>query len=292
MKTDYLELHIAEEAEKKISEELVKTEDASLPEFVKDIPTSVKKSVNRESVSIDYIWEKVSSDSIQLRHIEFSSKETLDSLYRINEKDGTDQFVVRHNAVTYILRKTTKEVAVALCTAFRKIKCSVESIVGYAKTLIGNFYVISKIDQTSWTFDKSLSKGNYLHNIDLVHLDDQHRKSLIDLLVEKTIELHSKNLLIKNFSLNNILFTNNTLLFTDLRNLRLSRKKSLLVEEFKKMLHYLFNLGIVSSVDVYHATAVYCSALEKPSEEWYREKTGKNGDSYKIITAMEKAVLG
>ncbi len=291
MKTDYLELHIAEEAEKKISEELVKTEDSTLPDFVKDIPISVKKSISGESMSVNYSWSKTSNDYIKIKSIEFSSKETLDTLYRVNETDGTDQFVVEHNNSKYIFRKIAREVAVALYKAFRKIKCSVESIVGYAKTLIGNFYIISKVDQTSWAFDKSLSKGNYIHNLDLVHLDDQHRKSLVDLLVEKTIELHSKNLLIKNFSLNNIMLTNNSLIFTDLRNLRLSRKKSLLVEEFKQMLCYLFGLQIISSAEVYHATALYCSAMEKPSEEWYKEKTGKSGDSYKIITAMEKAVL-
>lgn len=292
MKTDYAELHVAEEAEKKLSEELVKTEDFGLPEFVKDIPNSVKKSSTKEGVSLEYSWEKLSGDCIKIKRMEFSAGENFDGLYRINEKDGTDEVIVKHNNFSYIFRKTTREIATALFNAFRKTKCSVESIVGHVKTLLGNFYVISKIDQISWTFDKVLSKGGNAHAIELGHLDAEHRKTLIDLMLEKTIELHSKNLLIKNFSLDNIMLTNNTLLFTDLRNLRLSRKKSLLVEEFRKMLFYLFNISLISPAEVYHAAAVYSASLEKPCEEWYREKTGKHGDGYKIATALEKAVLG
>jgi hypothetical protein len=291
MKTNYLELHMAEEAESpKLAEELVKPEDPSLPEFVKDIPSATKKSISKGSVSIVYSWTHNSDELLKIKRAEFDAKESLDNLYRLNEKDGVDRMVVMHNSATYLFRKTSKEVAISLYNAFSRLKGTVEKIVGYIQTLLGNFYTISRVEQASWVFDKTLALHGNLHSIDCNQFDQFHKDNLVELIVEKMTELHSHSMIMRNFSLNNIMLTNDSLVLTDLRDLRLSRKKSLLVEEFRKVLGYLASVELLSSSQSVHAVTHYYSAMEKPCEEWYTEKTGKKGDSYKIATAIEKAI--
>lgn len=290
MRMDYSEVCVPEESVKKLSSELTKPDDSNLPEFVKDVPISVKKIKSKDSVSLEYQWGDTYSDTIKIKKIEFRSDNDLSGIYRVNEKDGTNTLVVKYNNFNYIFRKTTREIALSLYRVYNKLKSSVEHIVGYARSLLGNFYIISKIENICWVFDKKLSGNQHMRTLDVGELEDSERKKLSDLLIEKTIHLHSNNLVIRNFSLDNVMLTNDSVLFTDLRTLRLSRKRTLLVEEFRKLLAYLFRLSLFSHADVYHAAAVYYSSCEKTCTEWYKENTGKNDSGYAVVAAIEKGV--
>ena len=148
MKVDYSQLHLEESVSESMQGQLVKSDDTALPEFVKEVPSS-KKSIYGSSVSISYSWKQNFGDFIKIKSIEYRDGEDLSDLYRINGKDGVDSIVLKHKSVSYILRKTTRDVANALYTSCEKLRAYLENVVGHIRTLLGHFYIISKISAPS-----------------------------------------------------------------------------------------------------------------------------------------------
>jgi hypothetical protein len=291
-KCDYLRINEQlENTDIKTSVEIEKKDELNLPAFVKELPTKKRKTENGGFVTIDYDWCHVSTDEIKIKTIEYRNTEDFETLYRINKNDGVDSIVLKHNNRVYVLRKTTKAVALALVNAFERLKGLVENVVGWLKTLLGNVYVITKIDKESWTFDKDLADGSDINVLKIEQLDEKNKEKFCELLVTKLIELQKKGLVLRNFSINNILLANRTLLFADLRNLKLAKKQSTFVEEFRKTLNYLFNIGLATRGDVYAAIAYYVNAMEENCREWYKEKKEREAaNQFDIALEIEKTI--
>ena len=289
-KTEYAELHQPETHDKLQEIEAGKYGDYELPEFTKEVPVSSRKSESRDNVSIEYKWNDVSSPSVKVQHIEFKKDEDLAELHRIAARDGADSICFRHNNHTYILRKTVKEIARALLNTSGKVSGVLEIIVGYLKSLLGNYYVISRIEGESWAFDRRIAKQNVSY-VDSDTLDRKNKSKLIEMITEKISQLHSNNLIIGRFSLANILLGERDLRITDLRRMRVSRRRSFVVEELKSIMQYLLALEFATREDIYAAVTYYVTHNEKSCSEWYNEKTGKKtDDQLDIIDRIEEEI--
>ncbi|MFH0737437.1 MAG: hypothetical protein V1827_03040 [Candidatus Micrarchaeota archaeon] len=280
-----------EPEDRQLSLDAGKHDDYDLPEFSKEVPVSSRKSESGESACVEYEWNESKCQSIRIKRIDYrSSEEGLSDLYRVLARDGADSVCFRHNGHTYILRKTVKEIAQALYNAYGKIKGSLENIVGFIRTALGNDYVIARVESESWAFDKRITKGN-IHYVEVDSLDRKGKCRLVEMVTERLADLHASNLIIGRFTLNNILLGKDDMRFTDLRKLRVSRKKSFVIEEFKAVLQYLFAIGLASREDIYCSIAYYSSRNEDGCREWYSDRTGsKAADQLDIVGKIEEDI--
>jgi len=279
----------SDERQEEINE--AKSEDMSLPVFSKEVPVSSERRIAEDGVSVEYSWDEPKSRCIKVKSMLFSKSEKLGDLYRINKQDGIDRTIIRKNDRTYILRKTAEDIAKALYRFSDKIKDSVETIVGYLKTLFGSCYVISVIESDAWAFDHSLVSED-VKCMDIADMECCHRKKISELIIEKLSALHSKNLVLGSFSLDNILIYNNDLRFTDLRKLRASRKKPFITGEFMTVMRYLLSAGMMDKEDVLQAVAYYSSENNEGCCEWYRDAYDKEPeDEVELVSAIEEKLL-
>lgn len=289
-KTEYAETFKPAAEERQQQLDAGKQEDYALPEFTKEIPVSSKKHEGKGTKTVEYEWNKTDSPSILVKRIDFRNEEELMGLYRIAARDGADSICFSHKNSTYIMRKTAREIAMALYNAYGKIKGAVENIVGYLRTVLGNDYVISRVDGESWAFDRRIARSN-VNYVDVDSLDETGRRRLVEMVTERIAELHSNNLIIGRFTLNNILLGENNMRFTDLRKLRISRRKSFVIDEFTSILQYLFAVGVATRDDIYCSIAYYAAQNEESCSEWYSHKQGrKASDELDVVTSIEDEV--
>jgi hypothetical protein len=267
-----------------------KLDDYVLPEFTKEVPVASRRRESNDGISIEYDWKSSNTDVLRVRKIEFRKGTDLSGLYRVAARDGADSITFRHDNTTYILRKTVREIAQALYNAYGKIRGSIENVVGFLRTALGYDYVISKVDYEAWAFDRRIAKGG-IHFADVDSLDRPSRSRLVEMIYEKLAELHSSNLILGRFTLNNILLSDKDLSFTDLRKLRVSRRRSFVIEEFKSVLQYLYAIGLATKEDIYAAIAYYTSENEEGCAEWYHDRIGrKPSDQLDIVGRIEHEV--
>ena len=267
-----------------------KHDDYVLPEFTKEVPTSSRKRETGDTATIEYDWKSTSSEMLRVKRIDYRSGTDLSGLYRVAARDGADSITFRHDNTTYILRKTVREIAQALYNAYGKIKGSIENIVGFIRTALGNDYVISKVDHEAWAFDRRIAKGD-IHFANVDSLDRRSKSRLVEMIYEKIADLHASNLILGRFSLNNILLSDKDLTFTDLRKLRVSRRRSFVIDEFKSVLQYLFAIGLATREDIYAAIAYYTAENEEGCSEWYQDRIGrKPSDQLDIVGRIEQEV--
>lgn len=267
-----------------------KHDDYELPEFSKEVPVSSKRGSANDSVNVEYEWKESTTEVLRVKRIDFrKGEEELSELYRVAARDGADSICFKSSS-TYIMRKTVKEVAQALYSAYEKVKGPLENIVGYLKTVSGNFYVIAKAERDSWAFDRRIAK----HGVCLVDVDTLDRKSkskLCEMITEAVAWLHTSNLIIGRFTLNNVILYGKELKITDLRKMRVSRRRPFVIEEFKSVMQYLFAIGVATREDVYASIAYYASQNEISCDEWYQEKTGKKAsDMLDVVGKIEEGI--
>jgi hypothetical protein len=291
-KTEYAGIQVSDESRLQDELDSTKHDESELPRFSKDVPRGSKKKENSESTSIEYWWKDSACEKIHIRKITYNNSESLEGLYRIDSRDGSDSLTVMLNNTVYIFRKTTKEIARAVYSAYSASLEGLESIVGWVATVLGNYYIISKVEKTSWSFDKRLAKGRLINYIDKDSMDEEKKKELFDLIIQNIAKLHSRGHVLGNFTLNSLLLLNDGIRFTDLRGLRESRRMSYGVEEFKSIMQYLFAIGLIESEDAYYSIAMYHAVNETACQEWYREKTGIDSkDELEVTNRMEEDIF-
>lgn len=289
---EFLDLHTAQLSEEKPI--LQKREDRGLPAFATDLPTGSRIGEEGDYFRTEYVWSSVYTNSpfLRIRSIVFRKGEQLEFMVRLRVRDGVDTIALRTGTIVYLLRKTSQDVARALVAIYSRLKGSVEELVGYLQTLAGTVYTISRVQAGAWTFDHQLAEGNdALRYVDTSKLEEPQKQRLCELLQERLLSLHHKNLTLRTFTLYNVLFTPKSLLLTDLRNLRAVRKKTLLVEDFRRVFGYLVTAGIATRADVYQAVITYAVAMEDACKEWYEQEKGeKANDSLALVGALEEAL--
>jgi hypothetical protein len=268
-----------------------KHDDYELPEFSREVPTSSRKSSGKDGSTIEYEWKETRTEVLRVKRIDYrSGEDDLGEVYRVAARDGADSICFKHNNSTYIMRKTVKEVAQALYNAYGKVKGALENIVGYLKTVSGNFYVIAKAERDSWAFDRRIAKHGIAY-VDVDSLDRKGKSRLCEMITEAIAGLHTTNLIIGRFTLNNVILHGNEMRFTDLRKLRVSRRRPFVIEEFKSMMQYLFAIRVATREDIYASIAYYASQNEAGCAEWYQEKTGRKAtDSLDVVGRIEEDI--
>ncbi|MEW6721646.1 MAG: hypothetical protein AB1324_00120 [Candidatus Micrarchaeota archaeon] len=267
-----------------------KHDDYELPEFTKEVPSGSRKKESGQTTTIEYDWKGANPEHLRVKRIDFRSGENLEDFYRVAARDGADSITIRHNNTTYILRRTVREIAQALYNAYGKIKGALENIVGFIRTALGNDYVISKVESEAWAFDRRIAKRG-INYVEVDSLERGSKSRLVEMITEKIAELHSCNLIIGRFTLNNVLLNKDDIIFTDLRKLRVSRRRAYVIDEFKAVLQYLFAIGLATKEDVYASIAYYAAQNEDGCREWYSEKTGaKPSDSLDVAGRIEEEV--
>lgn len=290
-KTEYAEPRNKGPEERQQMLDAGKRDESSLPDFSRQVPGSTKVSEHGDTVHVEYHWEDTSpSEIMKVMKLDYRKGEELEGLYRIGARDGADSICFTHNNTTYIMRKTLKEIAMALYNAHGRIKGALENIVGFLKSVLGNVYVIAKVEGEAWSFDKRVSKGN-VNYVDVDALAKKNKSRLAEMITEKLSELHSGNMIIGRFSLNNVIMNKEDMGFTDLRRLRVSRRKSFVIEEFKNVMQYLFAIGFASREDIYCSIAYYAQRNEENCNEWYKEKSGKKADDVlDVVSKIEEEI--
>ncbi|HID72644.1 TPA: hypothetical protein EYP38_01770 [Candidatus Micrarchaeota archaeon] len=289
-KFEYSESYFSTPADKLQEIELGKHDDYDLPEFSKEVPSASSKSEKGDTVTVRYSWRNKESPSLKVRNIEYSREEPLEDFYKTNARDGADTICVKHNNAVYILRKTSREVAQALYRASSKISAAVERIVGWLRSLAGNDYAISKVEDDAWSFDPRVAR-EHVNHVELESLDEGHKDRLCDMIIEKIADMHANNLIIGRFTLNNLLFYGNDIRLSDLRKMRVSRRKSFVVDEFKNIIQYLFAIGLMDKGDIYSAVAAYATMNEDSCNDWYQSRKGSRpADELELTCEIEKEI--
>jgi hypothetical protein len=158
------------------------------------------------------------------------------------------------------------------------------------KTVMGNYYVIAKAERDSWAFDRRIAKHGVSY-VDVDSLDRKGKSRLVEMITEAIAGLHTTNLIIGRFTLNNVILQGKEMRFTDLRKMRVSRRRPFVIDEFKSVMQYLFAIGVATREDVYASIAYYASQNEIGCEEWYQEKTGKrSADSLDLVGRIEEDI--
>jgi hypothetical protein len=284
-KIEYLEFQ--SKLEEKKEERELKLEDTKLPFFSTEVPVSSQKIENDSVVTVTHDWNDSEAPWIRVKKAEYLRGEDLDGVYSINVRDGIEKAMVKKPGFSYILRKASRIVARSLFSAMRKTKLCIEKVVGFLTTLCGNTYIISRINKGTWSFDKSIHDEN-VNILEIESLQSSEKDRLFEMVAEKMTELHSNRFLMRDFSMENVIMTDNEICFADPRNLRTTRKLSVLADEFKAVLKYLVSLGM-SRGATYQSIATYATSVRDASDEWYTEKTGKkaNGEM-ELASEFEK----
>ncbi|MFH2105680.1 MAG: hypothetical protein ABII22_00320 [Candidatus Micrarchaeota archaeon] len=284
-KFEYLEFQ--NKLEEKKEERELKLEDKKLPFFSTEVPISSQKSESDEIITVTHNWNDSEAPWIRVKKAEYLKGEDLDGIYSINIRDGAEKAMVKKLGFSYVLRKASRIVARSLFSAMRKAKLCIEKVVGFLTTMCGNTYLISKISKGTWSFDKSIHDEN-VNILEIESLQPSEKDKMFEMVTEKMIELHSNRFLIKEFSMENIIMTDNDIYFADPRNLRTTRKLSILADEFKAVLKYFVSLGM-SRGAAYNSIAVYTQSAKDATNEWYTEKTGKKAkDEVELASEFEK----
>ncbi len=273
-KTEYAEVHVPDAGERRLELDAEKKEEQGLPQFTKEVPVSTRTSRSNDTITLEHTWKDTKCENIRAKVLEFRQGETLGEIHMLNARDGIDTVSLAHGNVVYIFRKTTKDIARALYNAYSKVQAGLENIVGWMVTVLGSAYVISKVEQTAWCFDRRLARHDNINFVESDSLGPEQKRDLCDMIINNLAALHSRRLVLGKFTLNSVLIKNDGIKFTDLRGLRATRKRSFCVEEFKSLMQYLFALGMMGAEDRYLAIATYHAANEQACVEWYMEKTG------------------
>jgi hypothetical protein len=273
-KTEYAEVHVPDAGERQLELDAEKKEDTGLPQFTKEVPVSTRTRQDGDTITMEHDWKESRCENIRAKVVAFRQGENLGDVHMVNARDGADTVSFNHGKTVYIFRKTTRDIARALYNAYSRVQSGLENIVGWMVTVLGTAYVISKVEQAAWCFDRRLAKHDNINLVESDSLDQGQKRHLCDMIINNLAALHSRRLVLGTFTLNSVLIKNDGIKFTDLRGLRATRKLSFCVEEFKSLMQYLFAIGMVGSEDRYLAIATYHAANEQACNEWYREKTG------------------
>lgn len=263
-----------------------KHEDINLPVFTKEIPlrTIVKK--HGQNVIIEYEWNMLGGECIKINTMKFRDDNNLERIHKINITDGAEVGSFKIAQTTYIIRKTSEEIANELMKTSEKIKESILGVIGYFKTIKGNVYTVSKIDGDGWTLDKRLG----LRNFSLSEIDKAGKKKFADFIIEEMLKLYKQGYGLKNFNLLDIIITRKKIVFGNLSAIvKLSAAKT--VENFIANLKIMIKSGVAQKSDVVYGIIFSFGIMKKEYSEWSKETGNEGKTEIEVLENMEKSVL-
>ena len=288
MKIEYSENQVGLGSERLGELEEAKGDEEEIPYHSKEVPESSSKKYDGKMAVITYNWKNIYETTLKIKEIRYEDGNDLEELYKINVRDGADKAAFNFKGKTYIIRKVVKTVAREIYENAKKVAEVVENIIGWLKTVAGNFYVITKLDKEAWVFDKEL-EAEGIKVLDKDKFSEENKRVLFEQILEKTADLHLKDYVLGKFSMDSIMLYDNAVLFTDLRMLKRTRKLSFLVKEFRKVLSVLQSNGFASEEEFAYGVRYYVTENPKGCKEWFKEEIRKNPESdEEIAEALEE----
>ena len=270
--------------------------NTSIPVYTRDVPCAVRETSGKDTVIREYSWPRQKTpaeiDETRIRMLEYKKGADLSWLFKVSMRDGSDRKAFMRKNIVYVVRHCGEEVAKSLFLVCSQISATVENVVAYFRSVFGNFYLVSVFERGCWSFDDSMDKTCF-NQADVSRLDYSHKGKLVELISEKLAALHKQRLLLGGFSSRSFVISAKDLILTDLRNMRASRKRSLLVGDFIAAMRYLFLAGLASRADIMHSAASYVHELNEECLAWYAEKSGNAPtDDVELVYSLEKSALG
>ena len=287
-KFDYSEKYIPSESDRIGQLEEAKGDEREIPYYSKEVPESSSTKYEGKMAVVTYNWKNIYETTLKVQEIRYEDGNDLDGLYKVNVRDGADRTAFNYKGKTYIIRKVVKTVAKEIYENAKKVADVVENIIGWLKTVAGNFYIITKLDKEAWVFDKEL-QAEGIKVLDKDKLSDENKRVLFEQVLEKTADLHLKDYVLGKFSMDSIMLYDNAVLFTDLRMLNETRKLSFLVKEFKRILSVLQSNGFASEEEFAYGVRYYVTENPNACKEWFKEEMKKNpSDDEEIAEKLEE----
>lgn len=270
--------------------------NTSIPVYTRDVPCSVRETSDKDTVMREYSWPRQKAppeiDETRIRILEYKKGADLSWLFKVSMRDGSDRKAFMRKNIVYVVRHCGEDVAKSIFRVCSQISATVENVIGYFKSVFGNFYLVSMFERGCWSFDDSMDKTCF-NQADVGKFDTHHKSRLVELISEKLAALHKQRLLFGTFSSRSFVISAKDLILTDLRNMRASRKRSLLVSDFIAAMRYLFLAGLASRADIMHSAASYVHELNEECLAWHVEKSGNApADDVELVYSLEKSVLG
>ncbi len=255
--------------------------------LTEDMPelTSIKRG--EKTVFIEYRWKHGLDENIRIEFIEYSDN-NLQYLDRIHNPDGIDRTAFTKKNTTYILRKTTEEFARNILKNAGFLK-TIDKVVAYLKTLKGNHYLVSAVNEPVWSTDNYTYQGRILP-LDMDNLGKPERYKLMELVIEEVVRLHKNNIIIKNFELSNILVNSKRVSMSDIRGLKNIKDKEEIVDNFIEIIGCLKKYGMDDG-ELFYLVSLYTNHLEEECLQWYVEETDREADIIEIATEIETRCL-
>jgi len=287
-KFEYSENQIETESGRLGELEEAKGDEKEIPYYSKEVPESSSTRYEGKMAVVTYNWKNIYETTLKIKEIRYEDGNDLEELYKINVRDGVDRTAFNFKGKTYIIRKVVKTVTKEIYENAKKVAEVVENIIGWLKTVAGNFYVITKLDKEAWVFDKEL-QAEGIKVLDKDKFSEDNKRMLFEQVLEKTADLHLKDYVLGKFSMDSIMLYDNAVLFADLRMLKRTRKLSFLVKEFKKVLSVLQSNGFASEEEFAYGVRYYVTENPKGCKEWFKEEMKKNPESdEEIAEALEE----
>ncbi|HNT60605.1 MAG TPA: hypothetical protein PKJ97_01350 [Candidatus Bilamarchaeaceae archaeon] len=245
-------------------------------------------SSNRNGIhSVKYKW-KAETGLIQVHSMEYTD-ETLRYFHGLDERDGVDSAAFTHSGETYVLRRATRQLAKKLFASTRKIADFVSHVVGWFRTLAGNFYLVSRIDKSTWGVDASMS-APHLQSFPWSELGEEGRGKFAELATEMMVRLHRSGHVFSNPVPSEMMVDSRRALVADPRYLRPMKKSTDAIDNFIIMMRGLVRRGFSCSGTLFYCLSLYANSMEKECAEWYRKSKNSKGTLFEIALEMERKV--
>ncbi len=263
-----------------------KEEEKSLPKFTKDVPLrTIIKKMGR-SVMIEYDWDMLGGEVIKIKFSKFRNDSNLANVHKIKITDGAEVGSFQIADSTYIIRKTSEDVAKELMKTTGKIKASILEVIGYFKTVKGNIYTVSKVDSDSWALDQRLG----LRTFSLSRMKEGEKRKLYDLVIEEMLRLYQKGYALANFSLMDIIIAKKKIVFGNsaaLVKVGATRK----VDNFIANLKVMVKDGLAGKGDVVYGIVLSFGVMKKEYSEWVKENGVEGKEEVQVLEHIEKDVF-
>lgn len=263
-----------------------KKEDKGLPQFAKEVPLRTIVKRHGHNVTVEYEWNVLGGEYTQISFANFRKDENLENVHKIKITDGVEVGSFRIANTTYILRKTTEDVAKELMKTSGKIKASILGVIGYFKTMKGNFYTVSKVESDAWALDKRLG----LRQFSLEGMKEGEKRKLADLIMDELAKLYKQGYALRNFSLLDVIVTRRKIVLGNTTALvRVGAAKT--VDNFIGNLRVMVKNGIARKGDVVYGIALSFGIMKKEYSEWAKENGIESEDEVQVLERIEKDIL-
>lgn len=263
-----------------------KGEETGLPEFSKEVPLRTIVRKHGHNITVEHQWGVFGGEYIKIKISQFKNDENLENVHRISVRDGEELGAFKVANTTYIIRKTSEDMAKELMKTSGKIKASILGVMGYFKTVKGNIYTISKVESESWALDKRLG----LKQFSLSSLKGNEKKKLADLVMEEMLKLYKQGYALKDFNLMDVIVTKKNIVFGNSSALiKIGASKT--VDNFIGNLKVMVKSGIAQKGDVVYGIALSFSTMKKEYKQWSKEKGIENKGDVHVLQELEAEVL-